>query len=307
MRETFSTFCTRKIITKTHTPRQATSHAYLALLHHIYPCIVTHRQVLDNQHSQPRSQRGHTQPTSCASIHPPPCPPSTSNFFAPALRHATGSAPRTRWTRRQPTRRHPLARRATLASRPSTAGLSRPWRLSSDPQAHPQRYDYDYYISYTVFHTLHVYIHDAAPTIDLHPNRLCIFQPHVLHSGTHNSFVGLCRSVKVELKCDGPTTHSLCDSGVSNDHQLFSFYSCDNSTYFHRPPILDLSSQQGLNVDFLRSGAEFKPSPPPERKAGSDAAPSPRSSRSARLEEFHRKTLQGEKISSFFFSSFSSR
>ena len=55
-----------------------------------------------------------------------------------------------------------------------------------------------------------------------------------------------------------------------------------------------------LNVDFLRSGAEFKPSPTFERRTmgtSDTAAPSPRSSRNARLAEFHAKTLNAFKTS----------
>eukprot|EP00035_Acanthoeca_spectabilis_P011181 m.196713 g.196713 ORF g.196713 m.196713 type:complete len:352 (+) comp15257_c0_seq3:2490-3545(+) len=50
-----------------------------------------------------------------------------------------------------------------------------------------------------------------------------------------------------------------------------------------------------LNLDFLRSGAEFKPSPTMSRK-GETAVPSPRSTRNARLEAFHKATLEAAKI-----------
>eukprot|EP00037_Helgoeca_nana_P006523 m.60050 g.60050 ORF g.60050 m.60050 type:complete len:337 (-) comp17402_c0_seq1:115-1125(-) len=46
-----------------------------------------------------------------------------------------------------------------------------------------------------------------------------------------------------------------------------------------------------LNVDFLRSGGEFKSSPSTTRAATTAGAPSPRSTHNARLEKFHRKTL----------------
>jgi len=45
-----------------------------------------------------------------------------------------------------------------------------------------------------------------------------------------------------------------------------------------------------LNLDFLRSGAEFKPSPTTTRK-GETAVPSPKTSRNARLEAFHKASL----------------
>mmetsp|Transcript_22052 Transcript_22052/g.66157 ORF Transcript_22052/g.66157 Transcript_22052/m.66157 type:complete len:268 (-) Transcript_22052:123-926(-) len=46
-----------------------------------------------------------------------------------------------------------------------------------------------------------------------------------------------------------------------------------------------------INVDFLRSGAEFKTYSTIDRPV-TDAMPSPRSSRNARLEEFHRRSLE---------------